>query len=218
MARVHAMNGLLARIEALARSPTRDVVDARLEDFRAFRGDDTTSEMLFKEMCFCILTANTSADLCLRVCDEIGDAFLAATCAESVTALLKQAKYRFYNVRGRYIASACQHAAGLKDILRSFGTDEPALREWLVQNVKGLGYKEASHFMRNVGYENVAIIDFHIVDILAREGIVARPKTMTRKAYLATEGALAGLARRAGLTLAALDLYLWFLETGKVLK
>lgn len=210
------MEGLLDRIDAVRRGPVREIIEARLAEFQALR--DAPPETLFKELCFCILTANTSADLCLRVCDEVGDAFLDASCSDEVTSLLKRARYRFYNVRGRHIAAARDVLATLKEIMKGFGTDEQGLRAWLADNIKGLGYKEASHFMRNIGYENVAIVDFHVVDILVKEGLVTRPKAMNKKVYATMEGVLQDVARRAGLSLAALDLYLWYLETGKVLK
>ncbi|GAJ17855.1 unnamed protein product, partial [marine sediment metagenome] len=42
-----------------------------------------------------------------------------------------------------------------KSIINS-NIDEIKLREWVVKNFKGLGYKEASHFLRNIGYKNFA--------------------------------------------------------------
>jgi N-glycosylase/DNA lyase len=92
------------------------------------------------------------------------------------------------------------------------------MRDWLVKNVKGLGMKESSHFLRNVGYKDLAIIDFHIVDLLEREKLIERPKTITPKKYLEIEETLTKLGEKTSLNLAELDLYLWYLETGKILK
>jgi N-glycosylase/DNA lyase len=72
--------------------------------------------------------------------------------------------------------------------------------------------------MRNIGFENVAIIDFHIIDILERYGLIEKPKTLTKKNYLYIESVLNELAQKCSVTLADLDLYLWYLETGKLLK
>jgi len=91
-------------------------------------------------------------------------------------------------------------------------------REWLVKNVKGLGYKEASHFLRNVGFRDLAIVDFHIVDILTKHGMCGGRRAMTPMRYLELEGKLLGLGRELGMDMAELDLYLWYCETGKVLK
>ena len=91
-------------------------------------------------------------------------------------------------------------------------------RDWLVKNIKGLGYKEASHFLRNIGHENFAIIDFHIIDLLVRYNLVLRPKYLTLAKYFEIENLLRKIAKKSDLTLAELDLYLWYMETGKILK
>jgi len=81
-----------------------------------------------------------------------------------------------------------------------------------------LGYKEASHFLRNIGYKNYAIVDFHIVDLLVKYSLIEKPKTMTKRKYLEIERILQDLGSEVSLNLAELDLYLWYMETGKVLK
>jgi N-glycosylase/DNA lyase len=92
------------------------------------------------------------------------------------------------------------------------------LREWLIAEVKGFGPKESSHFLRNVGFTDFAIIDFHIVDVLVRHGLIEKPKTVTKRRYLEIEELLRHIAKKADLNMAELDLYLWYMETGKVLK
>ena len=78
--------------------------------------------------------------------------------------------------------------------------------------------KEASHFLRNIGFSNYAIIDFHIIDLLVKEKLITRPKTLTPKRYLEIESILETLAKKTKLSLGELDLYLWYMETGKILK
>ncbi|MFX0100372.1 MAG: N-glycosylase/DNA lyase [Candidatus Hodarchaeota archaeon] len=209
------MNELISKIEALIESDIKNIVDERIAEFERFRKASSADN--FKELCFCILTANCSAEMCLRVHEAIGDKFLTVENQEEFTRLLKANKYRFYNLRANYLVSCCGLKENLKEIMDSH-EDEIELREWLVKNVKGLGYKEASHFLRNVGYENVAIIDFHIVDVLKHHRIVDKPKTMTKKKYLEIEKELGKIAKKLGITLASLDLYLWYMETGKILK
>ena len=96
--------------------------------------------------------------------------------------------------------------------------DRNTIREWLVNNIKGIGYKEASHFLRNIGFDDYAIIDFHIIDILTRYKIIEKPKYLSKKKYLEIEEILRKIAKQTNLTLAELDLYLWYMETGKILK
>jgi N-glycosylase/DNA lyase len=91
-------------------------------------------------------------------------------------------------------------------------------REWLVKNIKGLGFKEASHFLRNIGFDDYAIIDSHIIDLLERYKFINQPKTLTRKKYMEIEKILQTIATQTNLTLAELDLYLWHMETGKIFK
>ncbi|MHA2326793.1 MAG: 8-oxoguanine DNA glycosylase, partial [Promethearchaeota archaeon] len=91
-------------------------------------------------------------------------------------------------------------------------------RDWIVKNIKGIGYKEGSHFLRNIGYNNLAIIDFHIIDLLVKSHLIEKPKTLTKKKYLEIEELLKLIGKKLKLNLAELDLYLWYTETGKVLK
>ena len=78
--------------------------------------------------------------------------------------------------------------------------------------------KEASHFLRNVGYFDLAIIDKHIINLLVAENLIERPKSLSAKKYVEIENILRDLARETGTTLGELDLYLWYEQTGKVLK
>ncbi|MEX2680450.1 MAG: N-glycosylase/DNA lyase [Candidatus Sigynarchaeota archaeon] len=207
---------LLDKIEALKRSNTKNVINQRMAEFKSFR--TRSSHDNFKELCFCILTGNCGAEASLKIHAAIGEKFLTCSCPEDFTILLKENGGRFYNNKGRFLASACRYRETLKQILDSFGDEQQALREWLVGHIDGFGYKESSHFMRNVGYENVAIIDFHIINLLSAHGLVEKPKALSKKKYLEIEGILRGIAGKADLNLGELDLYLWFMETGKILK
>ncbi|HME53661.1 MAG TPA: N-glycosylase/DNA lyase [Candidatus Lokiarchaeia archaeon] len=207
---------LIGKIETLKQSNIKEVIDQRLQDFKSFRF--RSSHENFMELCFCILTANCGAEASLKIHEAIGEKFLTAACQEEFTELLRCNGGRFYNMKGKYLASCCAYRDTLKEIMDSFGEDEQGLRQWFVDNILGLGYKEASHFLRNVGYNNLAIIDFHIVDILAEHGFIEAPKTMSKKNYLAIESILRDIGTGLGLNLGTLDLYLWYAETGKIFK
>jgi len=208
------MKKLLEAVEALKKSEVRKSVDAQIKQFRE-TGKKQSSE-IFRELCFCILTANYSAEKGIKIQEKIGDGFLNLPQFQ-LAKKLKLLGYRYPNTRARYIAEARKYAYSLKNTLRSF-KNEKELRDWLVNNIKGIGYKEASHFLRNIGYSNFAIVDFHIIDVLVKHGAIEKPKTLTKKKYLEVEDALRKIAKKTGLNLAELDLYLWFMETGKVLK
>jgi len=106
----------------------------------------------------------------------------------------------------------------LSDILS--GDDPLVIREELVRSVKGLGYKEASHFLRNIGLGlHLAILDRHILRWMARLRLISSyPKSLSRRRYLELEARFRWLARYLGMTPAELDLLLWAMETGTVFK
>ncbi|MHA1506929.1 MAG: N-glycosylase/DNA lyase [Candidatus Asgardarchaeia archaeon] len=175
------------------------------------------NEEWFLELCFCILTANSSAELCIRIQKEIGKSFLTLS-KEELSERLKSMGHRYYAKRAEYIVDARRYSGSIKDIIRSF-KNEVLTREWLVSNVKGLGYKEASHFLRNVGFKNLAIIDRHILRCLYENGVIKElPKNLSKKNYIKIERLLGEIAERTGLSLGGLDLFLWYMMTGKVLK
>ena len=207
------MEELLELVRKL-REEVGNLVDLRMKEFQEL-GRRPSREM-FKELCFCILTANFSAERSIKIQKEIDDGFLTLPEPE-LAGRLRALGHRYPEARARYIVLARRYSDSLREILSSFGSGAEA-REWLVRNIKGIGYKEASHFLRNIGYEDVAIVDFHIVDVLVKHGLLERPRTLTKGRYLEAEGVLKEVARRSGVSLAELDLYLWYSETGKVLK
>ena len=108
----------------------------------------------------------------------------------------------------------------LREQLRSFA-DPLERRDWLAKEpgIKGLGYKESSHFLRNVGFKGYGILDKHVLRCLAEVGVVdsAKPAT-TRRKYLETEKAMREFAEDVRIDFDELDLVLWSMKTGEVLK
>jgi len=208
------MDRLLRTIRDLENSKVRRLVKKRIKEFEANGRKQNTA--LFKEMCFCILAANFNAERTTQIQRTVGDGFLTLSRPE-LSRELRELGYRFPNTRASYIFEAQEVKSSLKGILASFD-NENAMREWLCENVKGLGYKEASHFLRNIGCKNFAIIDSHIMHLLGDHELIEMPATLTKKRYLEIEEVLRKISQKAGLSLAELDLYLWYMETGKVLK
>jgi len=207
------MNELINKIETLKQSEIAKTVNKRIEEFKNI--DKKSNDELFKEICFCLLTANFNAEKSIKIQNEIGECFLTDS-KEELTKKLKNYGHRFPNVRAQYISESLKCKDKLTEIVQF--SDKKTLRDWIVNNIKGLGYKEASHFLRNVGFDEYAIIDFHIIDILADYNLIKKPKTLTKRKYIEIEDLLKKLAKKTNLTLAELDLYLWYLETGKILK
>ncbi|MBD3261978.1 MAG: N-glycosylase/DNA lyase [Candidatus Altiarchaeales archaeon] len=206
------MDKLVCELEALKACDIRKKVDKRRAEFKCLGGGN--SDALFCELCFCILTANYDALKAIKIQKEVGKGFLKFS-EEKLAAKLRELGYRYPNARAKYIVEARKHLKDLGKVCRGECGDP---RQWIAENVKGLGYKESSHFLRNIGCGEYAIIDFHILDLLDREGLFDKPKTLSKKKYLEAEERLKKLACECGMDLAELDLYLWYLETGKILK
>jgi N-glycosylase/DNA lyase len=206
---------LIKKILALKSSNVREIVDERTRKFKALgkKGDKDW----FFELCFCILTAASTAKLGIKIQNELGaDGFLTLS-YQKLVSKLKKAGHMYWDQRAERIVKA-RKFYNIKEIVTSF-PDERSARDWLAENVDGIGYKEASHFLRNVGYSDVAILDRHILTMMKQYGLLeGTPKTLTKKKYLVAEEKLRELAQKTNLSLAELDLYLWYMETGVVLK
>ncbi len=207
------MDKLTDLINELKNSPISKKIKRKIKEFKSI--DLDSNEELFSEMCFCLLTANFNAEKSIKIQEEIGECFSTHS-KEEISKKLKDYGHRFPNKRAEYIHESKKCRNKLKNIVGFH--DRQIMREWFVKNVKGLGYKEVSHFLRNIGFDDYAIIDFHIVDVLVKHSIIKKPKTLTKKRYLEIEDKLREIARKTDLTLSELDLYLWYMETGKILK
>jgi N-glycosylase/DNA lyase len=211
---LNSAGNILEAIETLRKSGIEKLVEARTEQFRKMR--EKPSSELFKELCFCILCANFTAAGSIKIQNAVGDGFLNMP-EKRLAQRLRALGHRFPNARARYIVEARMHKDSLKTTIASFD-DKQKLREWLIAEVKGIGPKEASHFLRNIGYSDFAILDFHIINVLVRYGLIEKPRSLTKRRYLEIEKLLRHIAGKASLNLSELDLYLWYMETGKVLK
>ena len=205
---------LVRRINRLKRSEVSRTIAGRMAQFQQAAKSNSS---IFSELCFCILTANYSAEGGIKIQKAMHHEFGTLDLQDLKTRLVSLG-HRFPNMRARFICQAREHKGKLSELLCT--CDSKTMRNWLAENVYGLGYKEASHFLRNIGITDLAIIDFHIIDILVKNGMIEKPKskTLSKKRYLEIESILRELAEKIKLTLAELDLYLWHMETGKVLK
>ncbi len=193
------------------------LVRNRVDEFLDIKQMDT--EKWFEELTYCLLTAYSSARMGQLCVDALCDSdILLHGKLDQIEEILKNQGHRFPQKRAEYIFNARLYTPILKKTIQNF-TDIKNAREWLAKNIKGLGWKESSHFLRNVGYLEVAIIDRHIISNMVEYGILEeRPKSITKRKYLDYERILDEVARKVGITLGEMDLYLWYRKTGKVLK
>ncbi|MBY9012601.1 MAG: N-glycosylase/DNA lyase [Candidatus Lokiarchaeota archaeon] len=208
------MKQLIKSIESLKNSNISNIVDKRINQFSSV--SNSGIDEIFKELCFCIMTANCGAKKCIEVQQKINDGFLTYS-EDELKIKFKEFGYRYPNIRAKYIIEARGYLPDLERQLNS-NIDETELRDWIVKFIKGLGYKEASHFLRNIGYRNFAIIDFHIIDLMVSYSIIEKPKALTKKKYLEIETILKEIGDKLKLDMGKLDLYLWYMETSEVLK
>jgi N-glycosylase/DNA lyase len=229
---------------------TRRLITKRLKEFRdtlrrGSAGARLTSfarneEGIFAELAFCILTPQSDAHRCWTAVELLRkkNILMRAPAAKIAHHLFG---VRFHNNKSRYICAARRQFTEILTHLRadsalrrqSYGASAtkalptagkdcptPELRQWLALHTRGLGYKEASHFLRNIGLgDGIAILDRHILRNLVRFHVIPRlPRTMTPKQYLITEERMRQWARKIRIPLAHLDLLLWFKEKGEIFK
>ena len=190
-------------------------------DFRPFL-DIYFDAGIFSELCFCLLTANSSATMGIRVQAELGDEGFMNLNFEKLTQAIRKHGHRFPEQRAERIIEVRERWPEIERVVRSV-RDSKGLRELLADpksefKVKGFGYKEASHFLRNIGREDVAIIDRHVYRFLTENRLFPEVKTITPKRYLEAEEVLGTVCEKLGITQAELDLYIFYIKTKKVLK
>jgi N-glycosylase/DNA lyase len=200
----------------------KDEIRARLAEFQDVwrNGSD---ERLWEEMVFCFFTGGCSAKMGLRSIEAVRPLLKDGTHSELTNALL--GRHRYPNARAGYIVASRSFLAEhcgmqIRNKLESFENDLER-RDWLVREkgIKGLGYKEASHFLRNIGLKGYAILDKHVLRSMAELEIISDPKPPnTRLKYLTGEKALKKLANQLEIDFDELDLVLWSMKTGEILK
>lgn len=203
-------------------SARHEEIRARLAEFDAI-WQHGTNEKLWEEMVFCFFTGGCSAKMGLRSVEAVRPLLITGDHEELMNALV--GVHRYPRARAGYIVASRaflhEHCnLQLREKLESFD-DDLARRDWLVKEkrIKGLGYKEASHYLRNVGFKGYAILDKHILRSLAELGYIENPTPpSTRTKYLATEKKLKELAENLKIDFDELDLVLWSLKTGEILK
>ena len=202
----------------------RGEIRTRLLEFRKVwqQGSDAR---LWEEMVYCIFTADASARMGLRAVEAVRPLLKTGAQRAMTRALVAAGAHRFPNARPEYIVVTRDYlrkscSMRLHDRLNSF-RDPFERRDWLAQEpkIKGLGYKEASHFLRNIGFKGYGILDQHVARCLAELGVIDSPKPPAKRSgYLATEARMQEFADNVGINFDELDLVLWSMKTGEVLK
>ena len=187
------------------------IIKTRLNEFSKISKDD-----YFYEACFCILTPQSSAKQAWKSILSLKENDFKNKDINPVIYLNN--KIRFHNNKAKYLLELKSKWEDINEKLNSI-KDSFKLREFLVKNVKGYGYKEASHFLRNIGHRELAILDRHILKNLHENNVINEiPLTLTQKNYFEIENKFKDFSSKLNIPLDELDLLFWSLETGEVFK
>jgi len=202
----------------------RKQIRARLREFGEVwqTGSDAR---LWEELVYCIFTAGASAQMGLRSIEAVRPLLKTGAPEAMTRSLVKARAHRYPNARPAYVVTTRDYlqqtfSMRLRDRLKGF-RDPQERRDWLAKEprVKGVGYKEASHFLRNVGFKGYGILDKHILRCLFELGVIESPKPpATRQRYLETEERMQQFAEHVQIDFDELDLVLWSMKTGEILK
>ena len=191
-----------------------DEIRTRLKEFATVHEQE-----YFYELAYCLLTPQSSAANAGKAVEELRRAGFQESGIDPVGILFSRSHYiRFHRTKARNLLEA---KARLPEILSAIGRQGPSMerRAWLADNVRGLGWKEASHFLRNIGHRDLAILDRHILRNLKRHGVIRTiPASLTPARYLSIEERFRRFASDIGIPMDELDLLFWSRETGAILK
>ena len=201
----------------------------RLEYFeRVFKRDN--DKRLFAELAFCICTPQTKARSgAAAIIDLYNNNLLFKGSAEKVANILIK-HVRFHNMKAENIVLARKlyFPKGqfiLKDRINEAVKNDTMveLRNQLAKEVKGYGLKEASHFLRNIGFgQKIAILDRHIMRVMDKLSILPEgmtPKTsLTKNNYLQCESNLVEYSKSEKIPMEYLDFVFWYDATNDIFK
>ncbi|MDR2772855.1 MAG: N-glycosylase/DNA lyase [Elusimicrobiota bacterium] len=184
---------------------------------------NSNEKQIFAELAFCLFTPQSKAVSCWAVVLELArQKMLFSSSAETISATIKNV--RFHRNKAAYLIKARELFSDsgkikIKSRLSAF-SDIYELRAWLIKNVKGIGYKEAGHFLRNIGLgKDLAILDRHILKNLVFFGAIDQiPKNLSPKEYEKIEKKMLGFAAAAKIPMSHMDMILWCKESGGIFK
>jgi N-glycosylase/DNA lyase len=213
--------GLVSRLKS-SYAAKKNLIKYRLGEFRDVfeEGDDVR---IFEELAFCIFAAGASARMAVKSVESVKGVLMSADPQELSRRL--KGVHRFPNSRANYVIHTREwlrkdYDFRIKDLILYL--NNPADRRDFFANyqgIKGIGYKEASHFLRNIGFGGYAILDKHILRTLHEFELIDDLKPPTsRSNYMRIERKLKNLAASLEIDFDELDLLLWSEKTGEIIK
>ncbi|URA10064.1 8-oxoguanine DNA glycosylase [Thermospira aquatica] len=195
-------------------------IEERLERFLWVKEQDD-DKLFFEELVFCTLTPQARPLEAQKTLDHLKHLGLLWEGVE------EELSHHLHRVRFRYTKAAslvynrkvCMEAGfSLGKKLKELG-DAFSQREWVVTTMKGIGWKEASHFLRNIGFGlGLAILDRHVLRTLNERFGVPLPSSLSERRYLEYERLLHQWTEDIGVPFAAMDFVLFYDKTGLIFK
>lgn len=192
----------------------KDDIKRRLEEF-----EQVKQETYFYELCFCICTPQSKAENALIVQKKLEKMDFLNENIDPTPVLFDKSHYiRFHNQKANRLNLLKLQYGEISEVLISDMSDKEK-RLWLRDNINGFGLKESAHFLRNIGYKNLGILDRHILKHLHYCGIYDEiPKITGDKSYMKIEKSFSDYAISINIPMDELDLLFWSYETGKIIK
>lgn len=176
----------------------------------------------FREVVFCLLTPQSSpfhAELALQEIEKYGGLEFGLSEKQVAEILGRGHCYvRFHNQKAKRIFQILA-IKPLVEILLQRNLPPEHERTELMSMIRGMGLKESSHALRNIGRRGLCILDRHILRCLENHGAIKNvPKTLSEKTYYEIETSFHKFARKVGADVDELDLFFWFLGAGMIFK
>ena len=205
----------------------REEIESRLREFRGLR--EASDERLFQEISFVIFSSQSSAENSWSATQRLGEKGLLEKDKENISRVLRQEEIQYEERKADYIISNREKLSQptfndpstdlkLRQQIRPENLEKS--RKWFAENIKGLSWKGASHFLRNTGYgKDFAILSSHTVSVLFDlEVIKASEPPKNAEEYLEMEEKVREFSEEISIDIQALDLVLWSMRTGEVFK
>ena len=202
----------------------RDVCVALSETERASTPwSDQSEDSLWRELVACILGSRVTFEAAYSAVKRMHEMLLLSgsrrtACFDQYEQDARAALsggYPFYRMRAKQIRRAAEHLYGTRGSIRGVlntARDGRSARRLLAAEVSGLGPKQASLFLRNIGYaKHVAILDVHVLTYMNWVGLTDAPikSVSTVRKYETLEDAFIEHACSFGSAPDRFDLAVW---------
>jgi len=205
----------------------REEIESRLKEFIGLR--KASDERLFQELSFVIFSSQSSAENSWNAAQRLGEKGLLEKDKESIAKVLRQKEIQYEERKADYIITNREKLSQptfndpstdlkLKEKIRPENLEKT--RKWFTETIKGLSWKGASHFLRNIGYgDSFAIFSSHTTSILFDLDVIkASEPPRNEEEYLEMEENVQEFSKEIDIDIQALDLVLWSMRTGEVFK